>query len=177
MDIDLETILKYDLTFLMTNKIGLYLPLLISIYLIIRTKIIEDYKTNIQSIICFTIGTIFCVMLSYSVIEETDFYYSESLYTKNYFGVFYLFWFGLLEKNYNFNLSVVFIGTFFSKLLADFYFAIFVKDISIFSSGIGGAGLFDGLLIDPLFAVLVIFLLKKLIFISLRKQKLKKIIV
>jgi hypothetical protein len=174
MSLDLNFIISNNLFFLLDNRLGLYFPLLISIGLIINYRLWDEFK-NIQTSIIFLISPFICILLSTHKIETAErisfingekiintFEFSN-LYMDNYFGAIMLIWFFFIKNDLSiFKPQLFFIGTFFTLLIGDIYFAYTVGH-DIFSSGIGGGGIFDGLLVDSIFAYLTVMILKYLV--------------
>lgn len=174
MGFDFELLFKYNLDFLLDNKIGFYLPFLISILLICKYDTIRYLKLNSPIIIVFIAGSILSIATSSVEINIYGGNKSEELYVQNYFSALYLAWMGLWKKDFNFYTPIAFIGTFFSELIADIYF-VYHKTGFIFSNAIGGAGIFDVLLIHSLYASLTFYLLNKIIPIIQKFNRLKGI--
>jgi hypothetical protein len=167
MDDIIAKIIDSNMMYLLGNIIGFYLPLLCTIFVAYRYKVFSHIKKNVSIIFIFISSIIVGIYFSEHRFGTLGDYSYESLYAKNYFSVIYLLWFGIITKEYNFNISVIFCGTFLSALLADYYFVLFVKNESIFTSSIGGAGIVDGLFVYPFFSSIVVFGLRSLISVKI----------
>jgi hypothetical protein len=184
----MEFVRLHNLEFLMNNIYGLYLPILITLIFFIKSDVLKKFL-NIELFVLFIFSAFLCTFLS-EVLYITDhqvFYTStgqelnvrgdlEGLYTNNYFPAIYLFWFGLIKKDFNFNIPVIWCGSFLSLWISDIFFAYFEKGEHLFSKNIGGAGFFDGLLVDPAFATLSVIILSYLIK-KAQEKNLKKTII
>lgn len=170
MDDIIAKIIDSNMMYLLGNIIGFYLPLLCTIFVAYRYRVFPYINKNISIIFVFILSIVVGIYFSEHRFGTLGDYSYESLYAKNYFSVLYLFWFGIMKKQYDFNIAVIFCGTFVSALLADYYFVIFVKNESIFTSSIGGAGIVDGLFIYPFFSAIVVFGLRSLITLKMNDK-------
>jgi hypothetical protein len=170
MSFDIEMIIRYDLFFLLSNKLGFYLPLLLSLGLVHKYALWKEMAKP-QTLLIILVGILMCFhfakytetsYVTTSLIDGVPILNDHSfggLYIWNYFGALYLCYEGLYVKNYGkFNAPLYFVGSFFALALGDIYF-VYMKMGLWFHSGIGGAGIFDGLLVAPLFAYCVIVML------------------
>jgi uncharacterized membrane protein len=147
-------------SFLTTNMVGLYLPLMIS--LILSLFFIKDLLKK-ENIILFVIGLIGCYFLSYGV-EKNDYIEINNVMTNlkynqfhsvNVFGILYLLYYSLPSgKKIKLNFSTLWVYSFISLWIVDGWYAYENFNQNWFSSSIGGAGIFDGLLLTPLVSVL-----------------------
>lgn len=163
--------------FLLDNRLGFYLPLLISIFLFFYSNLKKDIL-NKEFVFIFVSSLFFCFLTATFKTEEftirgmyndgefDSIIEHQSLYVKNCFPVLFLLWYGIIKKNYNFNPPLIFFSSFFTQLIVDLFYAYKVEN-TIFTRNIGGAGIFDGLIAYSLYALLVVcllqFLIKKLI--------------
>lgn len=154
------------LGFLTSNIFGLYLPLLITIILLFnaRKKILK--KENIILLIAGTIGSfIFSygqTITQYNSIngEIIPFVYNQ-FHSVNIFGILYLLYFCFpIGKKINFDFSILWSYSFLTLWLTDGLYAYTEFNQHWFSSGIGGAGILDGLLLTPIVTVFGAFLIK-----------------
>lgn len=153
-----------NFSFLLSNVFGLYLPLIISSILIFKNHKDIFTKINIQ---IFIIGLIGIFVTSNPIVSE-DF---SQLHLTNYVGILYLLYFVFLEKTKLMNIPSIFVMSFFAMWIVDGYYAISLFDSHPFSSAIGGAGIFDGLLVDPLLTSLGVYVVNKL-----RKNRMEKLL-
>jgi uncharacterized membrane protein len=177
MTFDIEFIHNNNLYFLLNNYIGLYLPMLISVGLLFKYKLHEEFiKKDIGIITILSI--IFSIYFAEFKITNFEYVTSEngkdvintlemqSLHMKNFFAVLFLSWIGFIKKDYQFNPPLLFTGTFLTQWIADMVFAYQLEG-NPFSKNIGGAGIFDGLLVDSIYAyitgILLSFLIKKVL--------------
>ncbi len=151
-------------SFLLSNIFGLYLPLMISFILILKNAKEIFTKTNIQ---LFFLGLLAIFLTSDPILTE-DF---SQLHLTNFVGILYLLYFVFFNKKDLMNIPTVFVLSFFAMWIVDGYYAITMFDSHPFSSAIGGAGLFDGLLIDPLLTSLGVYVVNKL-----RKNRIEKLL-
>ncbi len=144
-----------NFSFLLSNVFGLYLPLILSLFLI--TKFYKEIfnKINIQ---IFVIGLILIFVTSSPMVSE-DF---SQLHLTNYVGIFYLLYFVFFENKKLMSLPTVFVLSFLAMWIVDMYFAVSLFNSHPFSIAIGGAGVFDGLLVDPLLTTLGVHIINKL---------------
>ncbi len=171
----LESILHLDLAYLLGgNRIGFYIPLLATIFMFYKFDVLKN--TNSDIIVIFFISIIMGFSFAEHRIEFIGEYEVEGFYSNNYFAAVYLFWYGLIVKNYNFNIPIIFCGVFLSSLFNDFIFVFFIKGESIFNENIGGAGFLDGLFVYPILYSIVAYITKISIKykVNLEKEKEKK---
>ena len=167
---------------LTSNLYGLYLPMFITIILIIFARKSLISKENI---ILFTLGLIGCFILSYGK-TITDFNYINGVaipitysqfHSVNVFGILYILCRSLpLGKKIEMNYSVVWIGSFTTIWIVDGWYALTEFNQGWFADGIGGAGILDGLLLTPIASVIGAYLVKKGYEIQTKWNKKKAII-
>lgn len=154
MDSFLISVYNSNFSFLLSNIFGLYLPFLISFIFIIKFSK-EIFNKN--NLVIFLLGVIVTFMTSNPIIGE-DF---SQLHLTNYVGIFYLLFFVFIEKNKEMSIPSVFTLSFLAMWIIDGYYAITLFNSHPFSSAIGGAGVFDGLLIDPLLTSLGVYIINE----------------
>jgi hypothetical protein len=187
MGLDMEFIRFYNLEFLMNNIYGLYLPILITLIFFIKSDVLKKFL-NVELFTLFIFSAFLCTYLSevLSIIDIRTIQIDtgqkititgdlEGLYTNNYFPAIYLFWFGLVKKDFNFNVPVIWCGSFLTLWISDIFYAHYEKGEHLFSNNIGGAGLFDGLLVDPAFSTLTVVVLSYLIKATKNRKNKKSI--
>lgn len=164
-----------EFSFLISNNIGLYAPAIIA--LIMSPFIIKKSTNNIYAYtFCLSIFlTIFIHHAGYGLNNSDD----KAYKTVNFISYFPLLFFlhilymGTIKKIYaEINLYWMFIGTFSSMLFADVYLSITNPYINFSFDYIGGAGIIDGLIIAPCFALIGGITCNKLILYNLMKNKL-----
>lgn len=158
----LEKVIEQNLIFLLGNEIGFFVPLLVSIFLVYKYKLLKALTPEV--LIIFFISIVVSIPLSEHRIEMIGNYEVESLYSKDYFSAIYLFWYGLYHKKYDFNIPLIYCGIFYSGVILDLLFIVVIKKDTIFNEYIGGAGIYDGLFLYPIFLCAFIYLLKKVIY-------------
>jgi hypothetical protein len=165
----IDFFLNNGLGHFINNLYGLYLPLIISVIIIVFADKKELFKK--ENIIMFVISIIGCFLLSTGVsITHTQMIDDVSLVSEinqvhivNVFSILYLLYFAKKEnreKRYNF--GAIWIFSFLSLWLTDGYLATVSYGASgLFDSGVGGAGVFDGLLLDPIIGCFFAYILQK----------------
>jgi hypothetical protein len=152
----------------LSNTYGLYLPMLISVIIIIMADKKELFKK--ENIVMFLISVIGCFILSAGVeVEVTEMIngnevtlIANQVHIVNVFAIVYIISFIKEDKKLlPYNYAALWVFSFFSLWLVDGYQATMNYDKSYFDSGVGGVGIFDGLLLDPLLACTISYFLQK----------------
>lgn len=149
-----------------SNLYGLYLPLFITIILLFFS-----YKEFLkkENLILFVLGLIGCFILSYGKTITSNNYINgveipityNQFHSVNVFGLLYLIRVSLpLGKDIKMNYSVMWIGSFITLWIVDGWYAFSEFGKNWFSSSIGGAGIFDCLLLTPIVSIIGIFFIQ-----------------
>lgn len=157
------------LSFLMDNKFGLYLPMTISIIIFI----FADKKAlfSKENLIMFAMALVGCFLLSAGIETEATRMVGDNeititfnqVHIVNVFAIIYILFFVKAEnKERKYNFAALWIFSFLTLWLVDGYHATFHYDKGFFDAGVGGAGILDGLLLDPLLACTMCFILQKI---------------
>lgn len=168
-----ESIINLDLAHLLGgNRIGFYIPLLITLFTLYKFEVLKNINNDI--ILIFFISIIMGFSFGEHRIESIGNYEVEGFYSNNYFAALYLFWYGLILKEYNFNIPIIFCGVFLSYFFNDLIFVYFIKEESIFNENIGGAGFLDGLFVYPIMYSFVAYITRISIKYKINLEKERK---
>lgn len=163
-----ELIIKVSLTefsFLVTNIFGLFIPALFTILIFIFMSKSEDRKIYGTAYIISIASAFIMGYFNIGFKHKLDDGFSSLHFLSLYPIIIFLHYFIKVEF-YNtrerINSNWMFLGTFSSALFTDCYLSYTTSTISFKFDGIGGAGIFDGLLITSVIAYLSSILVNKM---------------
>ena len=143
-------LLNSEASFLISNTYGLYLPSVIAI--ICFALIFNKKESSIYSfsfVAAITIGLLI-PLLNFGGWHKVDTNFSAIYFFSAYPAIIFLYFAYKARKTgktLKFNVAWVFLGTFSTSLFTDFYLSLYYMPDSFNISGIGGAGIMDGLII------------------------------